>query len=256
MTFLGRRSEALELMDQPERVSRAEMAGCLEGIRRVNRFLRGVALANEYTMPFIRRAARQSKGPIRLCDIGTGAADIPVALVKRARREKLNLQIIAVDMDPTLVGEARRACEEFPEIQVVEADARQILRAAAGDGPPRKRHRTLPAPASPFHVVTANLFLHHFRPEEVVAWLALMDEASEVGIVVNDLERHAAAWLGIKAIGPVFSRNRVFLHDAPLSVRRAYTADEWREHARQAGLRLKLHRRWPWRIIMAGSASK
>ena len=250
-----KRSDALELMDQPDRVTRAELVGSLVGLRRVNRVLRGRALALRATMPLIREAYRRGSNPVRLCDIGTGAADIPIALVRRARRERIPLRIVAVEMTPWLADAARRRAARYPEISVLTADAREILRAAGSPGAPlpdTANAEFLPAPAGAFDVVTANLFLHHFPPAEVAAWLSLMHRASRVGLVVNDLERHPLAYWGIRLFGWVLSRNRVFLHDAPLSVLRAYTPVEWKSAARQAGLRhVAVVRRWPWRVVLS-----
>lgn len=243
-------------MDQPDRVTRAELVGSLVGLQRVNRLLRGRALSLRATMPLIREAHRRGSNPVRLCDIGTGAADIPISLVRRARRERIPLRIVAVEMTPWLADAARRRAARYPEISVLTADAREILRAAGTPAviplPDTANAEFLPAPAGAFDVVTANLFLHHFAADEVTAWLALMHRASRVGVVVNDLERHPLAYWGIKLFGWVLSRNRVFLHDAPLSVLRAYTPAEWKSMARQAGLRpATLLRRWPWRVVLS-----
>lgn len=251
-----KRSPDLELMDQPERCTRAELVGALQGLRRVNRLLRGRALSLRHTMPLIREAHRRGSNPVRLCDIGTGAADIPIALVRRARRERIPLRIVAVELTPWLADAARRRTERYPEISVLTTDAREVLRAAGSSGPAPVASIAagdfLPAPAGPFDIVTANLFLHHFPPAEVSAWLALMHRASRVGFVVNDLERHPAAYWGIRLLGWVLSTNRVFLHDAPLSVRRAYTPAEWATMARQAGIRhATVRRRFPWRILLS-----
>jgi hypothetical protein len=250
-----KRSPALELMDQPELVSREEMVGALDGLRRVNRLLGGVSALLHGITPLLAKAGRNTRGAsIRLCDIGTGAGDLPLALARHARRRRIPLQIIAVELNPDLAASAARNCRAFPEIHVVCADARELLRASARGVPADRKHRATPgaiAPATPFDLVTASLFLHHFPPSEVTDWLGLMDAAARVGWVVNDLERHPLAWLGIKLVGPLLSGNRVFLNDAPLSVRRAYTPTEWLRFARDAGASgATLTRRWPWRVVM------
>ena len=69
---------------------------------------------------------------------------------------------------------------------------------------------------------------------------SVLSEMRRVGrrlLLVNDLERsragYAAAWLA----GNLLTRNRLTRHDAPLSVRRAYTQSEALTLARGAGWR-------------------
>jgi len=256
MISFRRRSPALELMDQPERVSREEMVGALTGLRRVNRWLGGIGPTVAALEPILRRAMADRPATLRLCDVGCGAGDVAIGIVKSARRRRLPICIVAVELNGDLAAEARRATARFPEIIVLHADARDILRSAssgrgrATSGAPSRA--PLPAVAEPFHAVYCSLFLHHFPAGEVVDWLSLMAGAATHGVVVNDLERHIAAWLGIKAIGGLVTRNRVFHHDAPLSVRRAYTPAEWRSMVARAGLKgARLQRRWAWRVLVS-----
>jgi hypothetical protein len=55
-------------------------------------------------------------------------------------------------------------------------------------------------------------------------------------VIVNDLERARRWYLGAWALARLATGNRYTRHDAPLSVRRAYTADEMSELGRAAGL--------------------
>ncbi|MFL5714107.1 MAG: hypothetical protein ACJ769_05555, partial [Chloroflexota bacterium] len=55
-------------------------------------------------------------------------------------------------------------------------------------------------------------------------------------IVVNDLDRRWLGWIGAMLMGHLLTRNRYTRNDAPLSVRRAYRADEMVAMLRAAGL--------------------
>ncbi|CAN5208626.1 class I SAM-dependent methyltransferase [soil metagenome] len=224
-------------MDQPGCVSREDMVGCLGGLERVNRWLGGGSLTCRYAMPIIRARYRETGKPIRICDIGTASADIPRVIISRARREHIPIQITAVELNADLAAEAEKLCREFPEITIKCADAREVLRAAG---------------EHPFDLVTACLFTHHFDPGEVESWLMLMDAAATCGWIINDLERHPAAYCGIRLFGKLFSSNPVFLHDGSLSVRRAYSPAEWRAMIGTAGLQnITINRHWAWRLIIA-----
>jgi hypothetical protein len=70
------------------------------------------------------------------------------------------------------------------------------------------------------------------------------------GVVVNDLERHPAAYHAIRILTRVFGRAPLVRHDGPLSVRRGFKESDllcWRE---VEGLEtLGFRRRWPFRWI-------
>ena len=55
-------------------------------------------------------------------------------------------------------------------------------------------------------------------------------------VIVNDLNRACVHWLGAWLLGHLLTRNALTRHDAPLSVRRAYTPREMARLLRDAGL--------------------
>ena len=78
------------------------------------------------------------------------------------------------------------------------------------------------------------LFNHHLDPEENVEFLKWAKHNSDT-LVINDLQRSFWAWLGIFIIKlwPGFSY--LFKNDAPLSVRRAHSKQEWIDMLSLAG---------------------
>ena len=63
-------------------------------------------------------------------------------------------------------------------------------------------------------------------PDEAVRLLREMARVARLGVVVNDLDRSRLGWVGAWLLGHLLTGNRYTRHDAPLSVRRAYRADE------------------------------
>jgi hypothetical protein len=47
--------------------------------------------------------------------------------------------------------------------------------------------------------------------------------------LISDLIRHPFAYYGIKVLTKLFSRNEMTRMDAPLSIKRAFTLDEWKK---------------------------
>ncbi|HEX9109676.1 MAG TPA: methyltransferase domain-containing protein, partial [Longimicrobiales bacterium] len=97
---------------------------------------------------------------------------------------------------------------------------------------------SLPYPDGAFHAVLLTLTLHHFEGEAALRVLRELARVARGGMIVSDLDRSWANYVGARLLGwTVWARNPITRHDGPLSVLRAYTADELRQMARDAGLR-------------------
>jgi len=226
---LPREVAQTELLDDPG-TPPAELAECLADIARLNRFgpTRSVLA---HIAPFFER--HRGPDPLRVLDVGTGSADIPVALVRWARRRDRRVSVLALDVQPEVIACAAAAARGFPEVRLVAGDAlRPPVRAEGVD------------------LATCSLTLHHLPEEAVAALLRLMASVARLGFVVSDLRRSrfafATAWLVTRAI----SRNRLTRHDGPLSVRRAYTRSELARLAARAGLSsMRWYRAPAFRVI-------
>jgi len=218
-----------ELLDQPGTPA-AELGESLADIARLNRLGPTRALL-DCVAPFFHR--RSAGSVLRILDLGTGSADIPVAVVRWARAHGWQASVVALDLQPAVLACARRAVRGIPEIHLVAGDAvRPPVRPGAVD------------------LALCSLTLHHLPEEGVVALLRLMADVARLGFVVSDLRRsrlaYAAAWLATRAV----SRNRLTRHDGPLSVRRAYTRTELVRLSEAAGLGQVSWRDAPWfRVI-------
>ena len=218
---MDRLAGAAELLDGPLDDARA-LAGNLRDLRRANRWLGGTALTAK-ALDALAGAAADAGSAISLLDVGTGAADIPLGLIERWRGRRRRLDVTAIDERSEVIEAARRS---DPRI-----DATPRLALAVADG------RSLPYPDAAFDVAHASLVLHHLEPVDAVALLGEMSRVSRRGIVVNDLARNQLTLVGAWLLSHVATVNRYSRHDAPLSVRRAYTRAEAHALIATAGLR-------------------
>jgi len=103
-------------------------------------------------------------------------------------------------------------------------------------------------------VALCTLTLHHFRNEDALRLLREAARVARVRVVVSDLERTRAAWLGARLLSATLWRtNPITRHDGPLSVRRAFRTGELEELGRRAGLRdVRVRRHLPWRLSLVG----
>jgi len=228
---MHRLDHASEHLDGPL-TDPAVLQGNLRDLRRINRFLGGIGLSQRACEALIGRmdrggVAQGAATPtveLRLLDVGTGGADIPMALITSWQRRGLAVRITGLDSRAEVLRAAiseRPELRRIPELELIEADGRRL---PYGD-------RT-------FDIAHASLLLHHLEPAEANALLREMARVSDTGIVVNDLARGRLAWLGAWLLVHLATTNRFTRHDGPLSVRRAYTLPEARALVDAAGLRV------------------
>ena len=92
-------------------------------------------------------------------------------------------------------------------------------RAVAGDA------LALPFRGASFDLLSSTLFAHHLSPQELVQFVNEALRVCRVAVLINDLVRHPLHMSLVYAGMPLY-RSRLTRHDAPASVRQAYTVEE------------------------------
>ena len=213
---MDRRIDAVELLDGPLDDPKA-LAGNLRDLRRINRWLGGVRLSADAI-----DALAAHREQLTVLDVGTGGADIPVALLGRAEERGRGLAVVGIDSRPEVLAAAAVA---QPAVATTPG-----LELHVGDG------RSLPYVDGSFDVAHTSMVVHHLTSQEAVLLLREMARVSRLGVVVNDLDRSRLGWIGAWLIGHLLTGNRYTRQDAPLSVLRSYRPDEMKELLRTAGL--------------------
>lgn len=212
---LPRAEGATELIDEPG-IAPEELSANLRDLERLNRLFGGTRLILHHLRPMLRRA---QDGEIRILDVATGGADIPVAIVRWARRQGRRVRIVAIDKNPQMVRLAGDRMRQYPEVSLEIADA-----------------LALPYPTGSFDVVLCSLALHHLPYVDGVRLLGALDRIGRWGFIINDLLRSWHAYLLTWLAMRLFCRGRLVRHDGPLSIRRAYTLSELRAMVDEAGV--------------------
>jgi 2-polyprenyl-3-methyl-5-hydroxy-6-metoxy-1,4-benzoquinol methylase len=172
-----------------------------------------------------------------LADLGAGGCDIPVWLLREARRRGLRLTVTAIDADPRIVRHARRIQGHELDLDIrfgnlIDIDA-----------------------LGPVDYLFANHVLHHLPDEAIPAVLARMHAAARRRWVVSDLSRSRWAYVGFHILGPLY-RDSFALEDGLRSIRRGFTIPELTAHLHAAGLagKASLHRLVPARLCLMGGS--
>lgn len=227
----SRRASLTEWMDD-DSVDCETFAACLEDLARVN----VLTLGHRPTLRFLARLEREGRWPLgrplSLADVGCGYGDGLRLIDRWATRRGLQISLTGVDRNPWATRAARAATEPGRPIAYVTADVFDH------DGAP--------------DVIVSSLFAHHLDDEKLVRFLALMDRRARIGWLVNDLERHPVSWGGFAVLAALMRWHRFVRHDGPVSIRRAFSPEDWRGYLTRAEVRgAEVRRRFPFRLCVA-----
>lgn len=206
-----RDSAARELMDDPA----ADLTGLHRTYARfglVNALVSGWGAGYRRALrPLARRAA---PGPLRVLDIGTGGGDVPRALLRRARRDGLALEVLAIDPDLRAVAWA----EALPPVPGLR------FRAV--------HSAVLVAEGARFDAVISNHLLHHLDDDEVASLLADSERLlAPGGLALHaDIERSRFAYAAFTVLSGLLRWNALrgtFIPvDGLISIRRSFAPAE------------------------------
>ena len=233
---MDRLAGAEELLDGPLD-DRAALVGNLRDLARVNRRLGGITLSARAI-----DALAPGRADISILDVGTGAADIPLAMIERGRARGRLVRVTGVDDRPEVLEAAAVADPR------VTATGELALHVADG--------RSLPYPDDAFDIAHASLLVHHLEPDGARRMIAEMARVARLGVVVNDLVRGRRTLVGAWLLSRVATRNRLTRNDAPLSVRRAYSIAELTALMAAAGLQVERRFDGPFSHRVALTARK
>jgi 2-polyprenyl-3-methyl-5-hydroxy-6-metoxy-1,4-benzoquinol methylase len=208
----------------------------LRELRLVNQWLGGRAAVLREIKSLVQRLSEEKRGRrlIRIVDLGSGSADIPLALVSWAKKKGHLLQVLAVDLSASVCQIAQHRTRHCPEVTVIQGNAQQSFLKQDG-----------------CDLVLCSAFLHHFTDPEISMLMKDWASRSRTGIIVSDLHRHPLAYFGIRLLTGLLSRSRVIRHDGPLSVLKGFRRKELLSILERVGIRgARLKWRWAFRWVL------
>jgi predicted O-methyltransferase YrrM len=222
MPHVTQRTLVPELMDDPN-VDRDELARSLWFIRFVNARLGGASAATRQLSHWLRK--RPIDGTVHILDVGTGSADIPIAIARWAMKRNIAIHITGIDLHETTLELARKHLAAQPDdlpIELVQADALKLADRFEPES---------------FDFAHAGMFLHHLPDIEVMTVLRIMHRLSSHGLIWNDLVRGWPGRIGTRILLRILSGVPTMAkHDAVVSIEAGFTRHEAIDLARRTDL--------------------
>ncbi len=159
----------------------------------------------------------QNKSTIKVCEIGCGGGDNLLAIYTWCRKKNIEVKIIGIDNNKDCINIASNRLQ-FASAKFITAD-----------------YKTVQFENEKPDIIFSSLFCHHFTNEELVYMLGWMKRNSAIGFFINDLHRHFLAYYSIKILTGLFSKSYLVKNDAPLSVKRGFVKEEWKDLLDKSG---------------------
>lgn len=216
VVFSMKRVVTSELLDSDSGTP-DEIAGSISDLRRINQWFGGVVT----TQSMIECVACQTgTKALSVLEVAAGGGDVPRQVNERLKAAEVRLEVTLLD----------RASSHLK-------NRNSGVRAIAGDA------LALPFADASFDLVSCCLFAHHLGPEDLLRFVNESLRVCRMAVLINDLIRHPLHLALVYAGWPLY-RSSVTRHDAPASVRAAYTPKEMlkiMEQTKAAGVRLSRH---------------
>ncbi|MEL7422170.1 MAG: methyltransferase domain-containing protein [Bacteroidota bacterium] len=224
------RSQETEIMDDFA-LAGETLRHSLDEIARINHWLGG----NRITLNGVSRlvSSIQPHKPVRIWDLGCGNGDMLRMLARWGRTQGIKLDLLGIDANADTITYAEELSANYPEIRYLCT----IL-----PDPELENQST--------DIVLCTLFLHHFSDEDIATLLKCFAPRTEVGIVVNDLQRSKLAYF-LFSLLTWFHSNKMVREDGLLSILRGFQRTELQSLAKRlpnwrSGIKWRWAFRYQW----------
>lgn len=207
-----------ELLDT-DSGSPTEIAASLSDLNRINRWFGGIST----TTSMIRRVAQKLRvSSLSMLEVAAGSGYVPERARRKLVHDGIELEVTLLDRAPSHLVNGNRA--------------------VAGDV------LALPFRNASFDLVSSVIFLHHLSPGPVIQSVNEALRVCRSAVLINDVVRHPIHLALVYAGYPLF-RSRLTHHDAPASVRQAYTPAEMQDLLKHtSAAQVEIHRHYLFRM--------
>lgn len=220
--------------DEPETMDDFSMEGeilrdALDKIAKINQLLGGNLLTLRGVQDLIKGISKSNE--ISIMDVGCGNGDMLRTLADFGLKNNLKFQLIGIDANNFTINHARKLSEKYSNIAYQCEDIFD------------KPFQELKA-----DIILCTLTLHHFKDNEIVHLLNVFNTNSNIGVVINDLQRSSIAYRLFQALCFVFRLNDMSREDGLISILRGFKKEELIHFSQKLNFNnYKIHWKWAFR---------
>ena len=225
------RSYQLELLDD-DRIPQEALFQNLRELDFINTYLSG----HDVVLSGLRKFKDCFQESTSICEIGSGGGDNLRAILRVGRKKKWSLSLTGVDL--------KADCIQFAEVTDMQKLASNPISYQCND------YRLANFEQQP-DIIFNSLFCHHFKDEALIEMLRWMHANAKKGFYICDLHRNPIAYYAIKLLTSLFSKSYLVKNDAPLSVLRGFSKNEWISLLERAGIQnYSIEWKWAFRWLI------
>ena len=220
------RTDAIELMDDFS-IGGTLLRDTLDKLDTINKWLGG----NRVTINGIQKVLKfyPKEKQITILDLGCGGGDMLRRVAALGIKEGYTFKLIGIDANAEAIAYARELSIDYKEVSFMEMDIFS------------DEFKNLE-----YDLVLSTLFLHHFKENQLVDLLKHVSNNANIGIVVNDLHRHALAYYLFKFLGLVI-KNKMVKQDGLTSILRGFKRNDLEEISKQLNVKSQIQWQWAFR---------
>jgi 2-polyprenyl-3-methyl-5-hydroxy-6-metoxy-1,4-benzoquinol methylase len=194
--------------DEPETMDDFAMEGeilrdALDKIAKINQLLGGNQLTLRGVQKLLGNISKTTT--ISIVDVGCGNGDMLRSLADYGLKNNLDFQLIGIDANNFTVNHAQQLSRNYSNISYRCEDIFDENFAKLK-----------------YDIVLCTLTLHHFKDNEIIHLLKVFNTNSNIGIVINDLQRSVIAYRLFQALCFVFRLNDMSREDGLISILRGF----------------------------------
>ena len=195
----------------------------MQELEKINTLLGG----HHITLKGVRKLLN-GKRTVHICEVGCGGGDNIKAIRNWCKKNQIKARFTGIDIKDTCVRYSRENLGADDNIHLICSDYKDV---SFSDHP---------------DIIFSSLFCHHFSEQELTDIIIWKYENSKSGFFINDLHRHPLAYHSIKWLTRLFSDSYLVKNDAPLSVQRGFSREDWISLFKKTRLRVDPKVRWEW----------
>jgi 2-polyprenyl-3-methyl-5-hydroxy-6-metoxy-1,4-benzoquinol methylase len=187
------------------------------------RVIAELAASNRMTLthrPTLRWLRRVTKGmtEFSLLDIGHGDGDLLRVIAQWADQRGMNVKLSGTDLNPRSAVAARKATPSWMQIVYQTGCVFSYT------------------PAEPVDFIVSSQVTHHFTDEQVVNFVAWLEENSTRGWHIADLHRHGMPYYTYPVLCRLMGWHRILRCDGTLSIARSFRRKDWESYLDKAAV--------------------